>query len=174
MLADVLPVLLHISRRHAGASRRLPPGGRLNLKQITRILFAVYWTICRCRRKSVMWLLRPGLLKRNRTIDANSSDYLIVLRASLKKADPKQCSKWAAALDLADYHRVSPLDLHEFLTEAGGIEGAARRRAAIWKAKGGAWQPDRPPTWRRALGMSNTPRPSDRHVDPWRPASSRG
>ena len=90
MLADVLPVLLHISSRHRAALRRLPSGGRLTLNQITRILFPVYWTVARCRRNSVMWLLRPALLKRNRSVDASSSDYLIVLRAGLKKVDPKQ------------------------------------------------------------------------------------
>jgi len=172
VLADVLPVLLHISSRHRAALRRLPSRGRLTLNQITRTLFPVYWTVSRCRRNSVMWLLRPALLRRNRTVDASSSDYLIVLRASLKRVDPKQCSKWAAALDLADYYRVRPLDLRGFLTAAGGIEGAARLRAAIWKQSGGAWRPGAPPTWKRALGRTNSPKPSDRKIEQWRPPRS--
>jgi hypothetical protein len=44
----------------------------------------------------------------------------------------KKCSKWAAALDAADYHEIDPDDLAGFLDEMGGVEGAAKERARLW------------------------------------------
>jgi hypothetical protein len=65
-------------------------------------------------------------------IERTSTQYLILLRATLPAIDSRKCSKWAAALDAADYYEVSPGELVDFLGRLGGIEGAARERARLW------------------------------------------
>ncbi len=73
-------------------------------------------------------------------IDWRSGHFLILLRAAFPELDAKKCSKWAAALDAADYYEVTPKRLGAFLERVGGVEGAARRRASLWRTvEDGAW-----------------------------------
>jgi hypothetical protein len=73
-------------------------------------------------------------------IDWRSGHFLILLRAAFPELDAKKCSKWAAALDAADYYQVVPNRLGAFLDKVGGVEGAARRRASLWRTvEDGAW-----------------------------------
>jgi len=55
----------------------------------------------------------------------------VLLRTALPRLDAKRASKWGAALEFADHHKVRSKDLSAFLHVTGGIEGAARRRAKL-------------------------------------------
>lgn len=174
-LIEAKPILRKMRKRYAAALQQLPTGGRMRLPEIIRFLGVAYRAIKRWRSKSMMSAVRGALLAERGELDRRSSDYLIVLRTALGHADLKQCSKWAAALDMADYERVRPRDLVRYLEEMGGIEGAAARRAAINKklSHGVRFRPVARAR-KRALGLSNSPRPSDPFVRPWQPSTAEG
>jgi hypothetical protein len=65
------------------------------------------------------------------SISPDSGPYLTLLRAALPRLDPKQASKWAAALEYVNHRRLSVESLKWLLERNGGIEGAAKKWTKI-------------------------------------------
>jgi hypothetical protein len=135
-----LPALDRTRTRFAVLSKARTSRGHFSLEKIVRLLKPTYQAVRRWRSTGDIGRITRILREDNPTIDFRSTDYLILLRASLPDVDVKQCSKWAAALDTADYHRVRLSRLEEFWRDLGGIEGAARERARLWATvEDGEW-----------------------------------
>lgn len=130
-----------ISRAYSRASRRAGASGRLPKTAAHELLVVVYRYVAAWRAdKTIGGIMRQLRHDCPSIIERASTQYLTLLRAALPALDAKKCSKWAAALDAADYHEIAPADLSEFLDEMGGIEGAAKERARLWATvEGGFW-----------------------------------
>ena len=132
--------LRRIARRYSKATAHVLPGGRLSVSHLIPTLKVAYRATIKWRQVDVVDRAIRTIRSRDPTIDFRSTDILVILRGALTGVDLKRVSKWAAALDAADFHNVPTSELAEFLEDKGGIEGAARTRAKLWATKrDGEW-----------------------------------
>ena len=109
--------------------------GRLRRKDQYAILEYAYRRARSWERDRLIRSVASILIGRfDAIIGRSSSFFLLLLRASIPGLEPKRASKWAAALESADYHQISRKRLIRYLEKNGGIEGAAGERARLQKS----------------------------------------
>jgi hypothetical protein len=124
-------------RKAFGEAEERAVGDRLDWDNQLAVLEAAYRAVWDWRRggwgHTVQAMLRrmaPGRIWRK------SGLALVVLRSALPDLCPKRASKWSSALDLAYHHEIDPDRLPAFLSEWGGIDGAAKEWVEI---RAGEW-----------------------------------
>lgn len=113
--------------RFREANQNASAHARLRKADIYGTMKVAYAAVRAWRKRGVAQEVER-LLRRSTTsvLAAQSSPFLVLLRAALPGLDAKRASKWAAAMALADRKGIARTNFVAFLERQGGVEGAAK------------------------------------------------
>jgi hypothetical protein len=130
-LEDIITALRKSALKHRSNA---PPGRRrIGLHKYLARVFRIYWEL-RSKRISTSATRQIAELAGVR-VRKNAHPIRILIDASTGPEDPKQKSRWVAALKYVYGWRLPPTKVRWCFNTNGGIYGCARKFAALNKAR---------------------------------------